>query len=259
MPHALRVTSRQHSLVKRFRRLMTRRDDEREILLDGEHLVTEALRAGVRVDVLLTDGRHPALARAAAAAGAEIHEATTAAIDAASPVRSPGGVIAIAQWTPAATDAVFDADPPLVLGLVDVQDPGNVGGAIRAADALGAGGVLALDRSADPAGWKALRGAMGSTFRIPVGRATARDALALARRRGVGVAATVAGGATPIDRVDFSQPWLVLLGNEGAGLAEATRREADVEISVPMRAGVDSLNVAVTAALVAAEARRQRS
>ena len=259
MPHALRIASRQHPLVKRFRSLAARRDDDREILLDGAHLIQDAIDAGIPLDVVLTDGRHADLARAAGAAGVAVHEATPAVIAAATPVRSPSGVVAIARWGPAPMTRVFDVDPPFLLGLVDVQDPGNAGGVIRAADALDAGGVLALDGTADPAGWKALRGAMGSTFRVPVARGTIAEAIALARQHGFRIAATAAAQTATIETVDLTGRWLVLLGNEGAGLAAEVRRQADVQISVPMRARVESLNVAVTAALIAAEARRQRT
>jgi TrmH family RNA methyltransferase len=211
----------------------------------------------VRIDTVLADPRQAEVAAAARAAGAIVYDASPAVIDAASPVRSPAGVVAIADWSPPPLAHVFDGTPPFVLGLVDVQDPGNLGSVIRAADALGAGGVLALDRSADPAGWKALRGAMGSTFRIAVGRGASSDAIAEARRRHWRIAAAVPG-RTPIDEVDLTGPWLVLLGSEGVGLPDHVSAAADVALSIPMRAGVESLNVAVSAALIAAEARRRR-
>ena len=227
------------------------------MLLEGEHLVRDALQAGVRLEVVLAGERQRAIAEAARAAGVDVYDAAPTVLDAASPVRSPAGVVAIARWSPAPLPAVFDATPPFVLGLVDVQDPGNLGSVIRAADALEAGGVIALDRSADPGGWKSLRGAMGSTFRLAVGRGSSRAAVGEARRRGWRIAAA-APRERSIETIDLTGPWLVLLGNEGAGLPDEARATADVQLSIPMRAGVESLNVAVTAALIAAEARRQR-
>jgi TrmH family RNA methyltransferase len=258
VPPPVRLTSRQHPLVKRCRRLAERRDADREVLLDGEHLLREALAAGVPVRAVLTDARHAGLAAAARDAGADVYDAAPAVIDAASPVRSPSGVVAIAEWVPAPLARAFDAEPPLAIGLVDVQDPGNLGSVIRAADALGAGAVLALDRTVDPGGWKALRGAMGSTFRLPVATGASADAVAEARRRDWRIYAAVADASTTIEDVDLAVPALVLLGSEGAGLPDELRDAADTAIRVPMRAGVESLNVAVTAALIAAEARRQR-
>jgi TrmH family RNA methyltransferase len=262
-----RITSRQHLAVQRFRRLAARRRDDPGLLLDGEHLLFEALAAGVTIDLVLTDGRTPDLARRARAGGAAVYLATPSVLEAASPVRAPTGTVAIASWEPVALRSLFSSgtpqappqhSPALVIGLVDVQDPGNTGSVIRSADALGATGVAVLGRTADPAGWRALRGAMGSTFHLPIARGSTAQALQEARSAGVVVAATVAADGVPVETADLRRPTLVLLGNEGAGLAGDVMATADVRLMVPMRPGVDSLNVAVSAALILYEARRQR-
>ena len=258
MTELQRLTSRQHPLVKRFRRLAAGPDDDGAILLDGEHLIAEAIDAGVRLETVLSNGRHAMLAARAAAAGATVVEGHDAVIGAASPVRSPSGVIAIARWRPTALHEIFSARAAFVVGLVAVQDPGNVGSTVRAAHALGATGVLALEGTANPAGWKALRGSLGSAFRVPVGVGTLDEARAAARAAGVRVIATVAGDAETIHQLDLAAPSLVLLGNEGAGLPADVVATADLRLRIPMQAGANSLNVAVAAALVLFEARRQR-
>ena len=260
MPGLERVTSRQHAFVKRCRALAARRGDaDGSVLLDGEHLLMEAVAAGVPIEGVITDGRGAGAVRQARGAGAPIYDASASVLAAASPVKNPSGVVSVARWTPAPLSQVLDGRAPLVIGLVDVQDPGNLGSAIRAAAALGATGVSVLDRSADPGGWRAMRGAMGSTFRVPVAQGTSADVLADARRRGLRIAATSAGAGEPIDRADLRGPLLILLGNEGAGLPDTLAGQADLTLTVPTGRGVESLNVAVTAALVLFEARRQRA
>jgi RNA methyltransferase, TrmH family len=253
-----RITSGQHRLVRRFRRLAIRRDDD-AVLLDGEHLVCEALNAGVALEVILTTGQAGAVLDRARAAAVEVHETTPAVLEAASPVQSPSGIVAIGRWQPVAAAEALRNAPSLTLGLVDVQDPGNVGAVIRSADALGASAVLSLDGSADPAGWKALRGAMGSTFRLPVARGTLEDVTQAAREARIPIVATVAEAGTDLTSADLSRPLLVLLGREGSGLDAGVVASADWRLTIPMRAGVDSLNVAVAAALVLWEAGRRRS
>jgi TrmH family RNA methyltransferase len=244
-----RITSRQHPLVRRCRELARQRSDA-EVLLDGEHLVDAALDCGVAIKaVLVTDGSTPLAARARSS-GAEVTEVPATVLDAASPVRQPSGVLAIASWTPATLEAALSGVTAPVLALVGVQDPGNLGSAIRAADALGAAAVLALDGSADPGGWKALRGAMGSTFRLPVARGTTDAALAIARRQGLTIAATTPSGGLDLRASPLPPTTLLLLGNEGAGLPSGLLSMAQKTVSVPMRSGVESLNVAVTAALL---------
>jgi TrmH family RNA methyltransferase len=245
-------------VVQRFRQAAARRRRGDPVLLDGDHLIEEALAAGVRLDaVLVADADVDRLARYREA-GAQIYHAAPAVLDAASPVKTPSGIVALAVWSPAPLAAILRGRQALAIGLVDVQDPGNVGGVIRSADALGASGVAAIGQTADPGGWKAMRGAMGSTFRLPVARESLDTALAAAASARVRTLATVASGGTPLDAADLRGPVFALLGNEGAGLPASIVRRADDRLHIPMRAGVDSLNVAVSAALVMYEARRQR-
>ena len=258
VPSPTFISSRQHPLVKRCRDLGFDRDPP-AVLLDGEHLVAEALAAGLPVDALLTDERPRAITGEADARGIARFEGTRAVLEAASPVRTTSGVVAIAQWMPATLEELLAGRTPFLVALVGVQDPGNVGGVIRTAHALGASGVLVLGESADPAGWKALRGAMGSTFKLPVARGSLADAVGLAHDRGVSIVATVAGGGTPLDLAPMSGSLMLLLGSEGAGLDAATLDRADRRVSIPMMPGVNSLNVSVSAALCLWEARRQRA
>jgi TrmH family RNA methyltransferase len=185
--------------------------------------------------------------------------ATAPVLDAMSPVSSPSGLVAIARPPSAAVESVPRPAPALVAVLAGVQDPGNVGAVVRVLDAAGGTGVVACGTTADPFAWKALRGAMGSAFRIPVVRAgAAADAVARLKAEGLRIVATCArGGASPYD-LDWRGPVACLLGSEGAGLAPRDLELADVRVSIPMRAGVESLNVSTTAAVLAYEARRQR-
>jgi len=244
-------------VVRRFR--AAARGDDACVLLDGAHLVDEALRSHVKIDVLLSDGRSAALESRARRAGATVFTATQGVLDAASPVRTSSGVVALAAWQPATLDDAMGARAACCLALVGVQDPGNTGSAIRAADALGATGVVALDGTARPHGWKTLRGAMGSTFHLPVAIGDSAEAIAEARRRGLAVIAAVAREGTPLDRARLRRPLMLLLGSEGSGLPPALEAMADERVTIPMRDGVESLNVAVTAALLLFEARRRHA
>jgi TrmH family RNA methyltransferase len=263
-----RITTRQHPVVRQCREAARRHGASERVVLDGAHLVLEALTSGAGGTleaVLVTDealDAHPALARALRTLSPSVvYRASAAALDAASPARTPSGVVALARWQPVRTAPLFESSngtAPLVVGLVDVQDPGNVGAVVRAADALGATGVACLGHSADPSGWKALRGSMGSVFRLPVARGETAAALVDARQRGVAlVAATTRGGVAP-SAVVFERPTMLLLGSEGAGLPDRLVADADVCVTLDIRPEVESLNVSVAAALLLDAARRRR-
>jgi TrmH family RNA methyltransferase len=258
-----RISSRQNPLVKRFRELVRAGADHREVLLDGEHLVSEAIVSRVPLELVavsdrLARGRLSALVTDLKRAGVKIVAVTDPVLAAISPVQHPSGVVGIARRLPATLDQVFHLSPQLLLLVADVQDPGNIGAIVRTAEAAGATGMVTSGGCADPFGWKALRGGMGSTFRLPVARHDLAEVVARAKTMGLKLAAMVPrGGADPTD-VDFRVPCAILLGAEGAGLARELSAAADLPVTIPMRPPVESLNVAVAAAIVLYEASRQR-
>ena len=142
---------------------------------------------------------------------------------------------------------------------MDVQDPGNVGAIARVAEAGGATGLIAAGASADPFGWKALRGSMGSSLRLPVVSASAAEAIADARRHDCRIVAAVPRDGRTLYDAQLGGPVAILIGGEGAGLPPALCDSADERVTIPMAPPVESLNTAVAAALVVYEARRQRA
>lgn len=259
------LTSRRHPFVVHCRELARdRHPDEALVLLDGPHLVADALAAGVAILAVAVAPRlregEAGLCAALAAAGVEVHAATPEVLEAASPVRSPAGIVAIARFAAAGAEAVFArACDGLVVAAVGVQDPGNVGAIIRVADAAGAAGVVVTAGSADPLGWKALRGAAGSAFRVPLAVGlTVEEACARARAAGLRILASCPAVGSAPEALDLSVPSLLLLGGEGPGLAADLIAAAGQHLRIPMRPPVESLNVAVAAGVILFEARRQR-
>ncbi len=150
----------------------------------------------------------------------------------------------------------------LVLVIDGLQNPGNLGAILRSAEAFGATGLLLLKGTVSPFNSKALRASAGSIFRVPFIHAI-EETLALEVLRDSGVnlyaAVTNAGGHTgssPSD-ADLTCPCAIIIGSEGHGVSPALRNVSR-DITIPT-AGVESLNAAVSAAILLYEARRQRS
>jgi TrmH family RNA methyltransferase len=141
---------------------------------------------------------------------------------------------------------------------VGIQDPGNTGAIVRASEAGGATGLV-VSAGTDPFGWKALRGAMGSAFRLPIALAEdPRDVIRTARQRHVRVLASSPRGKRSLFDTTLTGPVAIVLGGEGAGLDSDVLSLADEVFQIPMHAPVESLNVAVSAGLAVYEAHRQR-
>jgi TrmH family RNA methyltransferase len=285
-----RITSRQNAIVKRFRelarssRLVTHDAIARgshamevaakgghaiDVLLDGEHLVQEALLCDIRIEIAAFSDKQLAnvlspvarIAKDVKKRGGRVLSVSDQVLAAMSPVQHPSGVVAIAKARPADVRVVLStvSDLPLVLVLAGLQDPGNVGAIVRAAAGFGASGIVAIEGSANPFSWKALRGAMGGTFRIPVAaRGTLAEMIAAARRENVRIVAAVPRGGTPLPDLDLRQPTAIVLGSEGSGISQAVMATVQQTLSIPMRAPVESLNVAIAAAVILYEASRQR-
>jgi TrmH family RNA methyltransferase len=259
------IASRQNPIVARYR-AAARGEAADVVLLDGVHLVAEALAARVPIhDVAVANdaiGRREvdALLRALTDRGIDFVTVSAPVIDALSPVRSSSPIVALAARPSSDAARVYRGAAPLVVIAVDVQDPGNVGAMVRVAEAAGATGVVAAGASADPLGWKALRGSMGSGLRLPVSASADVDAvIADARRRRCRIVATVARGGRSMFDADYTGRVAILIGGEGPGLPDSVVSAADERVTIPMQPPVESLNASVTAALVVYEARRQRS
>ena len=258
------ITSRQNPLVARFR-TAARGDVGGVMLLDGAHLVADAIAARVAFQlaaVTPASSEEPdvrTLVDALQRNGVEVITVSASVMDAVSPVKTPSGLVALAERPAAGADRLYAGPAALVVAAVDVQDPGNLGAIVRVAEAAGATGFVAAGGSANPFGWKALRGSMGSALRLPIAsEVSADEAVADARRHGCRVIATVPRDGRSLFDVDLTGPIAVLIGGEGQGLPRPLADAADERVTIPMHAPVESLNAAVTAALIVYEARRQR-
>jgi RNA methyltransferase, TrmH family len=257
------ITSRRHPLVARCRDAADGHSDD--VLLDGPHLVADALDAGVAVSlIVIAEGVESrpdvaAIVKRAERAGQLVQRVTPAVLDAASPTRTPVGILALATLALQNLSQLPQSARTLLTLAIGIQDPGNVGTLIRSSEAAGATGFVATGGTAHPFGWKALRGAMGSSLRLPVARvADSEDALGMLRAQGLRLVALAADGDVDLYQADLDGPLAVCAGAEGAGLPDDVMALADLRIRIPMQPPVESLNVGVAASLVLFEIARQR-
>jgi RNA methyltransferase, TrmH family len=224
------IASPQNEKLKLVRKLRDRKHREREGLFasEGEDLVEAGLAAGLQPRFLLTAAGSGLAERWG---GDEVEPELLAAVSSLG-----SGTRAVAVWPLRWADT---AAAPCVY-LHGVGDPGNVGTIVRSADALLGGTVVAGPDCADPFSSKAIRASMGSIFNRPPLRAgfeaTPAPRAALVAHGGAGPEA-LAGAAT------------LCLGAEREGLPPEVLGECEVEVTIPLRPGVESLNVAAAAAI----------
>lgn len=242
------------------------RDAAGAFLVEGAHLVTEALRSAFEVpEVLYVPGSAAAEEVRAAvspndAGGAAWIAVSEQVMQKIADTRTPQGVAAVVRKREGALSEWLRGTPAGPLVAIDaIQDPGNLGTVIRSADASGAAGVLIGNGTVDLYNPKTIRATMGSLFHVPVVRCDLPDALPHLKSSGVKVVATMLSASSrSVYETELSGPVCFVFGNEGAGVSPAVAALADETVIIPMRGGAESLNVAMAATVLLFEALRQR-
>lgn len=148
------------------------------------------------------------------------------------------------------------AGPGPILILDRLQDPGNVGALARSLAAAGGAGLVLCPETADPGNPKALRASAGALFRLPFVRAG--EPAETARRLGRPLYVTSGAGGSLPEALPLHEPFALVLGQEGGGVADPWRALAAAGVTIPMEAAVESLNVAAAGAVLVFEAARRR-
>lgn len=266
------VQSRQNARVRELRAAFARtsRDVSEVIAIEGEHLLAEALRSGLRlrsvflrVDSDRCDSSLRMVERLAIPAPVPIISLNAAVFASAVDTESPQGIAALVETPHFSLAESLAGARPLVLIAAGLQDPGNFGTLIRSAEAFGASGVLALPGTVDVWNAKALRASSGSAFRVPVIYERAVAAFAALAERRIPIYATVPAGAghaaLSCSSADLAAPAAILIGNEGSGLSPEFLDRATACITIPTPGPTESLNAGVAASILLYEAARQRS
>lgn len=241
------VTSTQNPLVKQLRQLQTPagRKAHGLFLAEGEHLCVEALRSG-SVRLLLVSKSHLEDFASWLPQGQEIVLVSDQVEKALADSRTPQGCLAVCELP---RPRPLSGAGPRLMALNRLQDPGNLGTILRTLDAAAFDGLIIDAGCADPWSPKAVRAAMGASFRVPV---YAVDSLPDALK-GLSGHALVAGdlnGSPYFSHPPFPEKVCLLVGNEGAGLDAEVMRLADFRLKLPIPGGAESLNAAVAAGLM---------
>lgn len=260
-PRSRSITSTKNPLVQRFRAAAAG-EEEHVVFAEGIRLVQEGVDAGAPVLAAMVSPRlrEKALAEQLQKKADEFFDVTDEVLERASALETHQGVAALfAKRLWEEKDLLAGKKSALVLCAAGVRDPGNLGALLRSSEAAGATGVLTLKGGADPFRDKAVRGSMGSIFRLPVMHGMdAQGVIDFAKRHGLQVVTAEGQGDVEYTAVDLKRPTLLVLGAEATGVSPALAQAASVRARIPLTEPVESLNVAVAAGVLLFEARRQR-
>ncbi|HJS71095.1 MAG TPA: RNA methyltransferase [Acidimicrobiia bacterium] len=227
--------------------------------VEGVHAVAAAVAAGRVEKVFVERGRRGRL-------GGLLDDVEPSMVSLVDDVRSmadtdaPQGVVARCRPIQPSTLESIAGDSAAILVLDHLEDPHNVGAAARSALAAGLGAMVVSTRRAAPLSSTAFKAAAGALERLPVAVVNSiPEGLSRLKDMGVWVVGLESGAAQSLFGLELlTEPVAVVVGAEGIGLAELTRKRCDVLVSIPMAAGIESLNASVSAALACFEIMRVR-
>ncbi len=259
------LTSFSNPTIKMLRSLHERkfRNEEGLFLAEGMRVVMEAVEAGFTPDYLVVGQAardHPVsqtLISATLEGNGRVIETTDDILGKIARKDNPNMVVAAFR--------IFETDlAPLDLGTADIwlaaqslKDPGNLGTLLRTADAVGAGGVILIDHCCDPFSTEAVRASMGGLFSVQLAQTGWEAFLAWARAGKADIIGASLDTTQDYQAVRYRKPSIVLMGNEQSGLPDAYEKACTHLVKIPMLGKADSLNVAVSAAVLAYEVLNQ--
>jgi TrmH family RNA methyltransferase len=256
------ITGFSNPTVKHLRALREKkhRRRERKFLAEGLRLLTDARESGRLPEMLVMAVErdpHPLLAALEAdveRAGGEIVETSADILAKITGKDNPQTVAGVFAEFDTSLAAIDRTRAPIWLVAQALRDPGNLGTMLRTGDAVGAGGLILLDDSADPFSVEAVRASMGAIFTQAVAQATWDEFVPWLRAGSGQLVAASLRNASPYREAPYEAPCFLLVGNESRGLPEAYEDACDFRVTIPMKGRADSLNAAVAAAVLAYEA-----
>jgi TrmH family RNA methyltransferase len=251
------IESKQNARFKAWKKLLTKkgRKEQGTFLIEGEHLVEEALSSGWPiVDVILSEEfqlpqswieEYPVLTK-------EKNVLSSSLFEELSETMAPQGIAMVLKKKQRdQIKGLLKEGQTLVL-IDQVQDPGNLGTIIRTADAAGIDGIILGKGTVDPFSGKVLRSTQGSIFHLPIYEEELEHTISQLQEEGWKVFGTSLQGAQDYRAVTLQkdQKTALLLGNEGEGVSKNLLAQVDQKIKIPIWGNAESLNVAIAAGIL---------
>jgi len=253
------VTAFSNATVKLLRSLRDKkaRRSERLFLAEGLRILTEARDSGRLPEIIAFSAegaKHPLAAEiiaATEAAGGDAIETTPDILSKMSGKDNPQMLLGAYRQPETRLDAIDRSKSPLWIVAQALRDPGNIGTILRTGDAVGAGGLILVDDSADPYSVEAVRASMGAIFTQAVAAARWSEFASWLRSGEGQLVGTSLKATRDYLDAEYRQPCFLLIGNEQQGLPPDYETECDLLVKIPMAGRADSLNAAMATAVMA--------
>ena len=260
------ITAFSNPLVKRVRNLREKRHRREEglFLAEGLRILAEAEETGVLPEYLFfaADSANHAivrrLTRAVEAKGGEAIETSRDILHKLSGKDNPQVVLGVYRQFDTSLARIDRNASGIWLVAQAMRDPGNLGTMLRTGDAVGAGGLILIDDTVDPFSVEAVRASMGALFTQRIAQARWEEFLPWLRGGKGQLVGLSLEASEDYRRPDYEAPTFLMVGNEAQGLPAAYAAACDLRVKIPMLGKADSLNAAISCAVMAYQVLGQR-
>lgn len=265
------IRSKNNSLIKKVAQLKQKkyRDQSQTFLGEGFNILEEAVLSQIRLKAVLICYHNTTVEKWQAfqkqinfKEAVPIYYVIESVFSVISATETPQGVICMMEKPTREIETCWEHGQGNFLWLDRLQDPGNVGTLIRTAEATGMSGVIFSKETVDPFSPKVVRATTGSLFRVPLlfigepGLETEYSLIRKMKDKGKHLVCTFLGARTSYRDVILKNDLVMVIGNEGKGVSSIFQENADIQVSIPMKGQVESLNASVAGALIMYETIR---
>lgn len=240
------ITSVQNNIVKEVTKLHQKKYREDFIIVEGEKSVSEALEAGLNIKYAFSSNKTLLEKFSAKLNNAEVYLANEKVMEKISTTESAPNILAVVK-KPEYDISMFKNFKKIVL-LDGIKDAGNLGTIIRTAAAFDIGGIMLFGECTDEFSPKTIRSAAGNIFKVPIVHCTAEQLKEF--KKSHKMIATVVNSKNSIQDFNVKSPYIVMFGSEACGLCNELLSLADTSLTIPMKEGVESLNLAISTGIV---------
>ena len=242
------IQSINNPLVKQWKKLLLKKERDKTglFIIEGFHLVEEALKQGEQVQEIIVS-EQVGLPPRWDAGSTPVIMVTEEISNSLSETETPQGIYAVCRFSDI-EETVADAKTFLLIDAV--QDPGNLGTMIRTADAAGIDAVIVGRGSVDIYNSKVLRSAQGSHFHIPIIRGELNDWIGRLAARSIPIYGTALENASEYTETTPTEQFALIVGNEGNGVSKEILANTTANLYIPILGKSESLNVAVATGIL---------
>ena len=251
--------NQQQKYILNLQRKSRERKREQAFVIEGRKMFEEAPADRVKM-IVASESFCKSKEGAALLKGKKFDVVSDSIFETLSDTKTPQGILAVVKQQPYSFEELLGKEKASFLLILDhLQDPGNLGTIMRAAEAAGVTGILMSSDCVDIYNPKTIRSTMGALYRVPfvVSEDFTGDIERL-KKAGVSTYAAHLGATISYEGADYKKPCAFMIGNEANGLSDEVAALADCKILIPMAGQVESLNAAMAATVLMFEAARQR-